>query len=313
MGFVLFSSFVAAGLVVSAQADTSAAGPTQVNQTQGAAPSADSAAGGSASSVAPSGGSTSDSTAAGGVAPTPATPGESVAASATTAVSSPQARAAASQTRVIGRSVQGRKIVARLYGSPSASRVGVVIGSMHGTELAGIPIAKRVEKYGARAGTAIWVIRDLNPDGSRIKQRGNANKVDLNRNGVHIWQSKARAPDYYPGKSAASEPETRAYIKFLEDIKPDVVIIYHQRGTGVDSYRQKNAGLTNGLAKRMKLPVKSFNCDGECTGTLTGWFNTTQDGAAITIELPATVNKQMRQRSAKAARWAVTYVPDTNR
>ncbi|MFA7266199.1 MAG: M14 family zinc carboxypeptidase [Candidatus Nanopelagicales bacterium] len=214
--------------------------------------------------------------------------------------------------RTIGYSVQGRKIVARLYGSPDATKVGVMIGSMHGTERGGIPVAKRIEKLGAPAGTALWVIRNLNPDGSRINQRGNANKVDLNRNGTHIWAAKARAPVYYPGPSSASEPETRAYISFLESVKPDVVLIYHQHGTGVDSYRQKNAGLTKGLAKRMKLPVKPFNCDGECTGTLTGWFNTTQAGAALTIELTASVNTKKINRWAKAARWSVRYVPDVN-
>ncbi|MGB3674114.1 MAG: M14 family zinc carboxypeptidase [Candidatus Nanopelagicales bacterium] len=215
--------------------------------------------------------------------------------------------------RTIGYSVQGRKLVARLYGSPDATKVGVVIGSMHGTERGGIPVAKRIEALGAPAGTALWVIRNLNPDGSRINQRGNARKVDLNRNGTHIWAAKARAPVYYPGPSAASEPETRAYISFLESVKPDVVLIYHQHGNGVDSYRQKNAGLTKGLAKRMKLPVKPFNCDGECTGTLTGWFNTTQAGAALTIELTASVNTKKVNRWAKAARWSVGYVPDVNR
>lgn len=226
----------------------------------------------------------------------------------------PQPRAAGPiAKRTIGHSVQGRKLVARLYGSPDATKVGVIIGSMHGTERGGIPVAKRIEKLGAPAGTALWVIRNLNPDGSRINQRGNARKVDLNRNGTHIWAAKARAPVYYPGPSAASEPETRAYISFLESVKPDVVLIYHQHGTGVDSYRQKNAGLTKGLAKRMKLPVKPFNCDGECTGTLTGWFNTTQAGAALTIELTASVNTKKINRWAKAARWSVGYVPDVNR
>lgn len=215
-------------------------------------------------------------------------------------------------TRTIGRSVQGRRIVARLYGSPTASKVGVIIGSMHGTERGGIPVAKRIEKLGAPAGTAMWVIRNLNPDGSRINRRGNANKVDLNRNGTHIWAAKARAADYYPGPSPASEPETRAYISFLESVKPDVVLIYHQRGNGVDSYRQKNAALTKGLAKRMKMPVKSFNCDGECTGTLTGWFNTTQPGTALTIELTSSITKKKITRWSKAARWSIPFVPDAN-
>ena len=214
--------------------------------------------------------------------------------------------------RTIGYSVQGRKLTARLYGSPAASRVGVFIGSMHGSELGGIPVAKRLEKLGAPAGTAMWVIRDLNPDGSARHRRTNAHKVDLNRNSPHIWQPTARGPEYYPGPSAASEPETQAYTAFLQAVKPDVVLIYHQHGNGVDSYRQKNPSLTKGLAKRMKLKVKSFDCSGECTGTLTGWFNTTQQGAALTVELPAKVTTSAVKRWANAARWAIGSVPDVN-
>lgn len=215
--------------------------------------------------------------------------------------------------RTIGYSVQGRKIVARLYGSPDATRVSVMIGSMHGNEPGGVPVAKRLEKLGAPNGTAMWVIRNLNPDGARSNTRQNANKVDLNRNGTYLWQAKGISREYYPGPSPASEPETKAYISFLESVKPDVVLIYHQHGNGVDSYRQKNAGLTQGLAARMKLPVKSFDCLGECRGTLAGWFNTSQAGAALTVELPAKVTTKRVKRWAKAARWSIGYVPDVNR
>jgi protein MpaA len=215
--------------------------------------------------------------------------------------------------RTIGYSVQGRRIVARLYGSATATRIGVMIGSMHGNELGGIPVAKRLEKLGAPSGSAMWVIRNLNPDGARKYQRQNAHKVDLNRNGTYLWQGTALSREYYPGPAPASEPETKAYISFLEAVKPDVVLIYHQHGNGVDSYRQKNAGLTQGLAAKMKLAVKSFDCLGECRGTLAGWFNTAQAGAALTVELPAKVTTKRVKRWASAARWSIGYVPDVNR
>jgi len=229
---------------------------------------------------------------------------------ATVAATTPEPRAKQTSKRVIGRSVQGRKIVARLYGSPTASKVGVIIGSMHGTERAGARIVKKLAKKGAPKDTAMWTIRTINPDGHRKKQRGNANGVDLNRNGSDLWKGTARAPVYYPGRSALSEPETRAYVSFLSQIDPDVVLIYHQAGNGVDSYNQKNRGLTKGLAKRMKLPVKSFNCDGECTGTLTGWFNKNEQGTALTVELTRSVGEKQVKRWAKSARWAIRYVPD---
>ncbi len=237
-------------------------------------------------------------------------PGASIAISS---VETPTPRAKQVDKRVIGKSVKGRKIVARLHGSPTATKVGVIIGSMHGTERAGARIVKKLRKKGAPKNTAMWTIRTINPDGHRKKTRGNARGVDLNRNGSDLWKGTARHPVYYPGPSSMSEPETRAYVSFLSEIDPDVVLIYHQAGNGVDSYQQKNAGLTKGLAKRMKLPVKSFNCDGECTGTLTGWFNKKEAGTALTIELTRTVRGKQVKRWTKAARWAIRYVPDTYR
>lgn len=210
----------------------------------------------------------------------------------------------------IGRSVQGRAIVARLYGSPTASKVGVMIGSMHGSEPDGMRVTNRLRKIGAPADTAMWVIRTLNPDGAVRRTRGNARGVDLNRNSPHLWRPIPGSKVHYPGTGPESEPETKAYVKFLSDIKPDLVLIYHQAGNGIDSYQQKNKGLTKGLAKRMGLPVKSFNCSGECTGTLTGWFNNTFPGTALTVELPSKFSQKKTLRYAKAAQWSLRYVPD---
>lgn len=210
------------------------------------------------------------------------------------------------ERRVIGYSVQGRKIKAVRYGPANATRVAVVIGQMHGNETGGIPITKRLSEQGAPADTAMWIIRTLSPDALKSNQRKNANGVDINRNGSDLWVGTARAPDYNPGPYSMSEPETNAYVAFLDSVDPDVVLIYHQHANGVDSYQVKNVALLNGLASRMRLPVRSFDCDGECTGTLTGWFNKTHQGAAITIELPATVTSSAVKRWTRAARWAVS-------
>jgi len=221
-----------------------------------------------------------------------------------------RAGARATKSIVIGYSVKKRPIVARLYGSASATRVVVIIGSMHGSELAGLKITKRLDAHGAPASTAMWVVPNLNPDGAAKGTRKNAHGVDLNRNGSYSWRPTASSADNYPGKKPLSEPETRAYLKFLTAVKPDLVLIYHQAGNAVDSYQQKNKGLTKGLAKRMKLKVKSFPCSDVCRGTLTGWFNHTFPGVALTVELPRPVSTTQAKRYTTAALWAMTYVPD---
>lgn len=219
-----------------------------------------------------------------------------------------RAAVSASEHRIIGYSVLGRPITAVRYGPADAQRVGVFIGEIHGTERAGIPIVKRLARLGPPTGAAMWIIKTVNPDGHAARTRKNANGVDLNRNTSHLWKGTARAPDYYPGRSAISEPETRSYMEFLDAVDPDVVLIYHQAGGGVDTYKPKDPVLVRELARRMRMPAKPFNCDGECTGTLTGWFNNRSSrlGAAITVELWATTTSAQVRRWARAARWSIS-------
>ncbi|MDP3971739.1 MAG: DUF2817 domain-containing protein [Candidatus Nanopelagicales bacterium] len=211
------------------------------------------------------------------------------------------ARSITASRVVIGRSVQGREIVANAVGDPGARKVLVVIGSMHGTELGGVKVARRVMKAGAPAGTRIWVVPNLNPDGARTRTRTNARGVDLNRNAPDLWRTGPRDL-VYPGPSAASEPETQAMMSFLGDVRPDLVLSFHQALNGVDSYGNKDPRLIKWLGRKFRLPVKRFDCSGICRGTLTGWFNANQPGSAVTIEFPARVSGSRAKAWARSVR-----------
>lgn len=81
------------------------------------------------------------------------------------------------------------------------------------------------------------VVPILNPDGVLLKTRTNANKVDINRNfPTKDWTEKAESywkkdshanPRRFPGKTAASEPETQCALKHIEDFKPDMIVSIH--------------------------------------------------------------------------------------
>src|SRR5690348_1666109 len=159
-------------------------------------------------------------------------------------------------TRLLGYSVQHRKIVAYHLGDPHARPTMVLLGQMHGDEHAGVVVARSVLKYASRLhGVNLWVIPTMNPDGDAAHTRQNAHHVDLNP----TWPCPGRPlpGQYYAGPRPLSEPEARAVRRFLLDVHPRCVASLHQPLHGVDvdassapAYRQ----FRNALAHNLTLP-----------------------------------------------------------
>jgi murein peptide amidase A len=132
---------------------------------------------------------------------------------------------AAPVNEVVGRSVQGRPIVATRYGDATSDRTVLVVGVIHGDERAGLRIVRALRRRAPTLeGAQLWVIPTVNPDGLRAHTRKNAHGVDLNRNYPYRWRDDVpHSNGYYPGPRPASEPETRAVIAFAEKIRLDLV------------------------------------------------------------------------------------------
>src|SRR4051812_21729085 len=67
----------------------------------------------------------------------------------------------------VGHSADGRAITVTASGSPGAAAHVLVVGCIHGTECAGIAVARRVLRGRAGcppAGADIWSLEDLDPD-----------------------------------------------------------------------------------------------------------------------------------------------------
>ncbi len=202
----------------------------------------------------------------------------------------PTARAAvapraAAHRVLIGRSPQGRAIRAVRLGSPHAKRKLLVVGAIHGDELAGTAVTRRLRRMRPPRGLELWLVEELNPDGAAAGTRQNAHGVDLNRNFPYRWTAQGSpSSTYYSGPRPLSEPESAAAAALIERIHPRVTIWYHQHlrlvtKTGGD------AKLERLYARRVGLPHRRL---GFLPGTATGWENHKFPGStAFVVELPA--------------------------
>ncbi|MFM8994159.1 MAG: M14 family zinc carboxypeptidase [Actinomycetota bacterium] len=204
------------------------------------------------------------------------------------------------ERRVIGLSVLGREIEAFRYGTEGGTVV-LVVGVIHGDEAAGLQITDVLRTLQIQSGVDLWIIPSVNPDGTVAATRGNANRVDLNRNFPRDWAAQG-GPGYwqYAGASAASEPETRAVVRFVRDVKPVLGIWYHQDlnmispGTGFEGrVRARYATLTG-------LPLVRIT-GGRYTGVAATWQrNAVPKAVGFVVELGPTLSAAQARTHAIA-------------
>jgi murein peptide amidase A len=199
----------------------------------------------------------------------------------TSAAAAPS-RPAVIGTRVVGRSVQGRKIIAWHLGEPGRKKV-VLISLMHGNEPAPRRILTNLRDGLPVHDLDLWVVPVYNPDGFAHDTRKNAHGVDLNRNYPYKWVDLDG--NYESGPKPASEPETRAMMTFLSRVKPAYILSFHQPLHAVDVTQRPK--FSRRVARALDLPMTELDCGGTCHGTMTMWFNHTFPGFALTVEYGA--------------------------
>ncbi len=189
----------------------------------------------------------------------------------------------AERTVLVGRSRDGRAIVAHVLGAATATRRVLLVGCIHGNECAGQRILAALEHRRVRTGVQLWLVPSMNPDGEAADTRQNADGVDLNRNFPYQWRAGG-GPTYYAGPHPSSEPETRAAMRLIERVRPAVTIWYHQHEDLVDM-----AGGDRGVARRYaELSGLRATCLPFLPGTATAWSNHDFAGTtAFVVELPA--------------------------
>jgi protein MpaA len=183
---------------------------------------------------------------------------------------------------IIGQSADHRPLVAHRVGDPAAAVRVLVVGDVHGNERAGERIVARLRRVRTPSGVRLFLVRTANPDGVAAGTRQDARGVDLNRNFPWDWRPGPRGT-YYPGPRAASEPETRALMRLVRRVRPDLAIYYHQHMRIVVRAPAADRSLQRAYARRTGLPLRPL---AGLHGTAVAWENhVVRGGSAFVVEL----------------------------
>ena len=209
------------------------------------------------------------------------------------------------ETIAVGTSVEGRPITAIRRGDPEGRAV-LVIGVIHGDEQAGLDIVERLETLPVPDGVDLYLVDSMNPDGVARDSRHNANGVDLNRNFPYNWGPIAEPGNWeYAGPGPASEPETQAMVDFISELRPDIVIWYHQDAYMIAPAEGRDGAVRARYAELTNLPMESVS-GGTYTGVAAQWArnelatNEGQPGVAFIVELGTTLPPEEADMHAQA-------------
>jgi protein MpaA len=141
------------------------------------------------------------------------------------------------------------------------------------------------EQSDVRILNRILFIPCLNPDGKELKNRTNANGVDLNRNfPTKNWKLSAEKDSYYSGISPASEIETKFLIEIIEEYKPDRILTLHTPYRVVN-YDGSAKEIAEEISKLNGYPVQD-NIGYPTPGSFGTYCGIERNIPTITLELP---------------------------
>jgi hypothetical protein len=196
----------------------------------------------------------------------------------------PPAREPAIAERQFGLSVEGRPLRLRVAGD--GPRRVLWIGGIHGDEREGsVATAELPHAFLARPKLAervrLWVVEDVNPDGSARGTRRNARGVDLNRN----YPARNFRPSPDNGPSPLSEPEALALHALVQQIRPELVIVAHSaRGRHFinwDGPAERHAARFSSLTR---YPIVASEALHGTPGSLGSWLGRDLQVPILTLE-----------------------------
>ncbi|MBE8222161.1 MAG: murein peptide amidase A [Bdellovibrionales bacterium] len=194
----------------------------------------------------------------------------------------------------IGNTVNGLPIMAYDFGNKG--KTILILAGVHGDEVEAISLAKiLISNFLTEFNYNIKlsIIPEFNLDGILLQTRKNANKVDLNRNlPTKDWVSNYKKEKYYPGLSAASEPENKHLIKFIKEKNIEFIVSLHswKPCLNVNANCIKEANILSKITGYKIIENIGYPTPG-CLGTYAGLE---RNIPTITYELPRLEKNRLR-------------------
>lgn len=184
-----------------------------------------------------------------------------------------------------GRSVEGRPIETLVVGD--GPRRVLWVGGIHGNEREGklateeLPTAFADAKSLAQRIT-LTVVRDLNPDGSAARRRGNAQHIDLNRN----FPASNFEPSRDRGERPLDQPESQLLHDLILELRPDLVVVCHSTRDGFINYDGPSRAFAERFHDKSGYPVVESDALHSTPGSLGSWVGRDLGIPILTLEYP---------------------------
>ncbi len=201
------------------------------------------------------------------------------------------ASAASMRSVMLGYSILGKPMTMQIFGT--ARNPTLIFAGIHGDEPASSQLARRMydqvrSNPSMLGGRSVAFILEANPDGLAARTRGNANRVDCNRNfPAGNWKPSAANARYSGGPHAASEPETQAIMKAVDMLRPCCIVTIHtisgQRYC--NNYDGPGGPLAAAMSRCNSYPAKA-TIGYPTPGSFGTWAGVDRNIPTVTLELP---------------------------
>ncbi|MDZ4688343.1 MAG: M14 family zinc carboxypeptidase [Planctomycetaceae bacterium] len=203
-----------------------------------------------------------------------------------TKTASTAAAATKSKWEVIGQSANNLPIHVRKTGA--GSDITLIVAGLDGEDRIAVKwvdqLSQRIDEAPELvADRQLILLRAVNPDGLTVKQPGNGHSVTINRNFPTAAYRAGGLPS--AGSGPASEPETRAVLQLLSELRPQRIIHVQSANKTAAISNTKSAAVAQSWQQALHTAPQPFDPEHQ-PGSLEDYAATVLGMEVVSLQLP---------------------------